>query len=85
MELVSHTLKKSGLVCVVLHNALWAHVGDLWVALCRCSLNLVTFFVLINLLLATKLPFSFLHFLQYLYYTLEYLNGLFVSTKNWYR
>jgi hypothetical protein len=34
----------SGLVCVVLHRALWAHVGDFGVALCRCALNHVSLF-----------------------------------------
>ncbi len=50
----------SGLVCVVLHRALWAHVRDFGVALCRCALNHVSFFSSQScLLLATKLPFSF--------------------------
>jgi hypothetical protein len=41
-------LKWSGLVCLVHHRAIWAHVGDFGVALCRCPLNLVYFFFLLS-------------------------------------
>ncbi len=43
----------SGLVCVVLHRALWAHVGDFGVALCRCALNHVSLFFFFSIMPAS--------------------------------
>ncbi len=48
------------LCSTVLHRTLWAHVGDLGVALCRCSLNLVLFFFSSQSCLRQATKFHFL-------------------------